>query len=84
MATAGTVPDTSKPVARPKPISAPNRFKKGFSLKQIPLRIQLSVRKDVNTKALVDLINKAAKNSSSKGKLIDLRDFGAKRDSKTP
>ncbi len=84
MAAAGIAPDTSNAFARPKPISAPNRFKKGFSLKQIPLRIQLSTTKDINKKALVDLIKKAANNSSSKGRLIDLRDSGAQRDSKTP
>jgi hypothetical protein len=76
--------DTSNPATRPKPISAPNLFKKGFSLKQIPLRIQLSINRDVNKNALVDLIKRAAKNSSNKGRLIDLRDPGAQRDSKTP
>jgi hypothetical protein len=77
-------PAKSSPVARTKPISAPNRFKKGFSLKQIPLRIQLSITNDVNKKALVDVIKKAPKSSSSRGRLIDLRDLGAQRDSKTP
>ena len=84
MVATGTTPETSKPVARHKPISTPNHFKNGFSLKQIPLRIQLSTIRDTNKKALVDLIKKAAKNSSSKGRLIDLRDSGAQRDSKTP
>ena len=60
MVTVGTAPDTSSPVARPKPTSAPNRFRKGFSLKQMPLRTQLSITMDVSKKAFVDLIKNAA------------------------
>jgi hypothetical protein len=53
-------------------------------VKGLDKKKQLSTTREVNKKALVDLIKKAAKNSSSKGRLIDLRDPGAQRDSKTP
>ena len=80
--TAGTAPDTSRTLARPRPDSAPRRFTRGFLLKQMPLRIQLKTAKAIIKKTVVDSIKKADRSSSNKGKPIDLSGRNAQRDNR--